>query len=574
MDASFPPPIVNEEETIYPLSPDFTLSDLCQTATLPPLPKPGNIRADLMRYHHVTGTLEGSGKGHAEGDVLLILTDTETNRQVKISADSLDYDGQKGIYTASGSPDQTHPVVMTTDEGVLTGSTLEYDVIHRTGDLKHASVESSFFRVRGDEIEARADGSYVVTNGMFTTCRIGTLDAKHGVPDYRIAAAKMTIFPNHYVSARRVNFYLGRLKLPPFPSIKRDLSAGSTVTNLILPGYDRHNGLTLHLTDTPISARHTTLDYNLLFNLRALPTGYFLYQNDVTRTTPSALPPKGVLPTLGDPLQSLLQQINPPTYRDYTEGRAFEVYPDRVTFYGILSNQQFIYNRIYNNLTLSRLPEVGIHIANILGHVNPSDTRDTGLESDRFRIPNAPVLLEAYASAGTWHESPSGVTSGLVSTRINFSTQPLVLGRRISARFAASNWLNSYTRGSFYELFAPEAEMDYIPTHTSILNVGYRYLTDSGSTPFLVDRRDIRHEMRIQYQVGGPYTFGFLAKFDMERFREYDAEILVLRNLDCLQYGLSYRVRSQQFSIIINLLPVGKNRAKAINPTQALRSTD
>ena len=340
--------------------------------------------------------------------------------------------------------------------------------------------------------------------------------------------------------------------------MKRDLQTSAPVSSVPTPSYNQKNGLTMHLLGTPESQRHSTFDYNVLISLTTLPTGYLLYQNDITHNALATLPPKGILNSLGDPLSSPLQQFNPPTYRAYVEGRPYEIYPDRITFYSILGNQQYIFNRSVNNLSLSRLPEVGIHFGNILGKLVPEVPAPTLFERDR--IPYAPALLEAYVSTGVLHESPTGVTAGRAFSRVNFASQPQLLGRRLSWRFAATNWLNAYTSGTVYDLFAPEAEIDYVPTSTSSFNLGYRYLTDAGETPFTTDRRDIRHEMRVQYQVGGPIRFALALRYDIAELRPYDEEVAVVRNLDCLQYGVAYRILSRQFNVIFSLLPARKKQ--------------
>ncbi len=504
------------------------------------------------------GTFGGDQSGHVDGDVIINVIDPESHDSATLYADTADYDGKTGMVTASGTA--AHPVRLVTADGTLSGDHVSYNFAGKTGIITQASLVSDTFKVRGESIEARADGSYIAYNAMFTGCDHGTLDERGGVPDYRISAHKITIVPGEYITATRVTFYLGRQRTIPLPSFRRNLEEPSTVNSLPFPSYSKTNGLTLHVVGQPLIEQHTTFDYDTYAGLTHLPIGYFLYQNDITRNTPLALPPRGTLPSLGDPLNSLLQQFNPPNYTAYTAGRPYEVYPDRVTFYGVLGNAQNIFNRQVTGLTLSRLPEVGVHFGNILGKLPQDSTTGQSLRIDQ--IPYAPALLEAYTSLGVLHESPSGVTSARLYTRLNFASQPMVIGKRISWRYGASNWLNGYSRGSVYELFAPEAEVDYVPTKTSQVNVGYRYLTDAGKTPFVFDRRDIRHELRMQYQVGGPYLFSILSRYDMEKLRAYDEEIAVVRRLDCLQYGISYSVRMQSFIVIFNLLP-GRKPASA-----------
>jgi hypothetical protein len=563
-----PAPFISDNETIYPLSASVTETSIRQhktghtsgkptpSAVIDPQDAAEDYRVNYQCSGAVRGTIGGLSSGRLEKNVYVKFTGLKTGRVVKIYCDTLDYDGKTGYLNASGLPGA--PVRMVATEAVVTGSSLYYSVSLKSGSISDATVDAATFHLRGDVIEMRTDGSYFAREAMFTSCRHGDIAATgtHNIPDYRISAGQMTVMPDEYVSARRVTLYLGDKKTLPLPSFRRNLNTESPISNLPLPSYNKRDGITMHLLGSPVSEMHRTFDYDILTAITHLPTGYLLFQDDISRTIPRVLPPRGILPSLGDPLNSILAQFTPPSYKAYTEGHAYEEYPDRVSWYAVLGNQQLIFNRMYANLALSRLPEAGIHFGNILGHLPADPTQPQQLRHGQ--IANAPALLEAYASFGVLHESPTGITSGRAFTRINFATQPWIIGRRLSWRFAATNWLNAYTRGTVYELFSPEVEMDYSPTRTSLFSSGYRYLTDTGSTPFLSDRRDIRHELRLQFQVGGPYIFGIISKFDLEEMRGYDQEISVVRRLDCIQYGFAYHTRTQSFNIIVNLLPVVK----------------
>ena len=101
-------------------------------------------------------------------------------------------------------------------------------------------------------------------------------------------------------------------------------------------------------------------------------------------------------------------------------------------------------------------------------------------------------------------------------------------------------------------------------TRTSSLNAGYSFFTDLGETPFLFDRRDVRQELRLAYHVSGPIGFNYITKLDIGRSRFYDSELALTRNFDCMQIGLSYRLRSQSIGIIFSLNPPARHaRSKA-----------
>ncbi len=549
----------SEVEILYPLA--------ASILDAPPKRKPGqatkpavppDLRYDVVQSGKASGTI--GGDQHSEGNVVAKITDLNSGHVATLYAQVVDYNAKTGMVTASGGANPPTQIRLVAEEGIITGDSLKYNLVENYGELTNATVTAETFRLHGTTIDARDDGSYVAHNAMFTSCVHGSLDGTKGYPDYRVQAKLITVYPNQYLLASRVTFYIGRQKTLPLPYLKRDLTSAAPVSTVPTPSYNRTNGFTLHFQGEPESEHHATFDYNVFASVSTLPTGYLLYQSDVSHNSPASIPPKGILTSLGDPLNSLLQQFNPPTYRAYAEGRPYETYPDRVTFYSILGNQQYIYNRTETDLSLSRFPEVGVHIGNILGKLAPESPAPISFERDR--IPYAPALLEAYFSMGVLHESPTGVTAGRAFSRINFASQPQLLGHRLSWRYAATNWLNAYTSGTVYELFAPEVELDYVPTSTSSLNLGYRYLTDAGETPFVTDHRDIRHETRIQYQVGGPIRFAVTLKYDIGELRPYDEEFAIVRNLDCMQYGIAYRVLSRQFNVIFSLLPNKKKQAQ------------
>ena len=300
--------------------------------------------------------------------------------------------------------------------------------------------------------------------------------------------------------------------------------------------------------------------------------GFFAYRQDLQRTPPGLLPPLNRAADLTDPLRGILEQLSPPTFEDYTEGRYPVELGPRITLFGALQSRQRVTNRNRYDLLLSRFPEIGVNFANLLGHTPDAaaisknaaalGANETRADSILKRIPNAPFLLDASVSYANVFESPTRVNTSRFATRLNLASQPILVGRRLSARFAVTNFLNYYGTGTLYDMLAPEADLNYVPTRTSLLGVGYRYATDSGRTPFAFDRRDVTQQLRLRYQVGGPLAFGIQAGYDLRTFHNYETQIAVVRNFDCMQLGFSYQFRAQSFNIIFNFTPPTANRER------------
>lgn len=546
------------------LSPMLAVAPLCHAdppsqPTEAPKPQTRGLgpltvdRAKTLHWNLLTGDMEASG------GVRATYTDPNGGRETRITAQSLTYNGANGQANAHGG------VRLDREEGTFLGQDLAYDFQNKIGTVTDAVLETDYIRARGKRISERPDGAFLIEDGSFTTCL-----AAH--PDYLVKAKRIVYLRGEYVSARGVTFYAGKTRLPTFPSFRRSLKAGTSVATPI-PGYNRTDGLYVRLHDTPIQEPHTTLDYDARFLLKRFPTGAVAYESDLAAPAYNAPPPRDILPVLSDPLRGFLDILNPPTYTEYSDSVFAEKYAPRSDFVAVVQNDQFVYNRRFNGLRVSRFPEVGVRFVNLLGHraTSSSETAATTMPSERIvgntegvlrRVPNAPFLVDFYTGIGAVHENPTDVTAGRLSANLGLASQPIIVGRRLSLRAGLSNWFNLYTSGTAYALTSPELELDYVPTRTSRFSVGYRYVSESGRTPFLFDRRDIRNELRLQYQVGGPWAFGLQSRINLDRSAAYDTEAAVIRNFDCMQVGFSYRFRSQQFNVIFNILPPSADRAR------------
>ena len=525
----------------------------------PPL-RPGVITIDSFGSWDIINDIIQFPDG-----VRLTYTETASKATTTLTAQSAEYDPKTGLLTAHKS------ARLERTEGSFVADEITYNLVTRAGFVTNAIAESDYFRMRGDRIEALPDGSYQIENGVYTTCI-------RGRPDYQIRAKRLRIKPNQYVSARNVTFFAGPTALISLPTLTRSLTRSSNAP-IPTPGYNSTDGFFLNLRDTPIVEPRRSLGFDLRLNFRHLPTGFAAYEFDLKPPAPRAPSPRTLRRSLSDPLRGYLEQLTPPTYREYAEDRYEDEFAPRATAGVVLQNDQFVYNRRRTDLRVSRFPEVTARFINLLGRSRDANALQTAQDNatDVNGVPtgpagatinpilqrtsSAPFLLDVSLNAGGISEYPTNVTAGRFSVQTNASTQPLLVGRRISLRFAVSDWINAYTSGSWYHLFSPETELDYLPTSTTRLGIGYRYSNDTGRTPFAFDRLDVRQELRLLFQTGGPIGFGIENKFDLERSRAYDTEVAVVRNFDCMQVGFAYALRGQQFNVIFHLFPPTRNRA-------------
>lgn len=485
--------------------------------------------AKQLRQNLSTGNLEAP----VGATVLYTAPD---GSKTTLTSGAFSYNGQSGVAEAEG------PIHLERTEGTFTGQHLLFDFRNRMGSLEQAQLITDLFSATGSRIELLPNGRDVLYDARFTTCRL-----VH--PDYQIRARRIRFVPGQYVQADGIAFLVGRLSLPALPSYRYNLRAGGGSPTL-LPGYDKTDGPYVSLNQNLLNGIKESFSVDARVGVRTLPVGTLAYAWSL-RPTQTPLIARSAVGDLADPLQGTLERFTPPIYSPNPQSISFQ--PPISLFYAVLQNRQFMYNRIFTNIVVSRFPEVGVRFINLFGRSS----------SDRklFASPLAtPLQFDLTAYGAEMSELPTRITAARFGLRSDLVSPSMVIGRRISLRFAVTSWLNLYSTGTGYAILSPEAGLDYLPTRTSRLNVVLRHLADVGSTPFLFDRRDVRNELRLQYQVGGMWGFGVMSHIDLDHNRAYDNEFAVVRNFDCMQVGAYYRTRSQQFGILFNLLPPPSRR--------------
>jgi hypothetical protein len=532
----------------------FDTAGLAIAAPAPPR-KLGPVEIDQFRtwsWHPDTSIY------HFEETVRIRYSDPQTSIPTVLEADVVDYNIATGELKASGNfKDFLHPVPfrLTRADAVFTGRELTINLKDGNGVLTNGDLQTDLYHLTGERIEIR-DKVYLVTHGTFTTCI-------RRRPDYHIAARDIRLEPGKEVKAHNITFFAGPTKVITLPYYHRSLAAGAGQAIPFTPAYNKHDGFGIHYQDSPISHHDSLLHLDILANLKRAPTGYAAYQKDLMPTADPS-PPSSIITPLAYPLRGVLEEMSPPTYREYAENSYPEPTARRTTFYAVGQNQQFIYNRKFTDLSVSRFPEVGIRMLNQFGSTHPENPGDPAEEGNAPPLiaphgfgfaTNVRPVLDFSAGIGAIEEFPSKTVAGRAAARISLASTPFLIGPRLSGRMGLTDWVSFYSDGDVYTLFSPEVEFNYTMTRTSSLNAGYSFFTDVGDTPFLFDRRDVRQELRLSYHVSGPVGFGYITKLDIGRSRFYDSEVALTRNFDCMQIGLSYRLRSQSVGVIFSLTP-------------------
>jgi hypothetical protein len=567
-------------EKIAPDEPAFLPIATLLNEKKPPVPANLRPRTGHIEVRGFKRLYWSSSKGNfrSEGNATLQYTPLQKPNEPppvidptsRLTAKEVEYNTQTGYVQAREG------VLMKTPDGIFTGSNVFFNFTTKEGTLEKATLETVFFKMKGEKIEAKLNGSYTLTRGEFTTC-------EHGKPDYRVRAKSLTATPGKYIVAKNITLFAGKTALFTLPVYRQSLQGRSQALPFTYT-YNRVEGAGIRVIQSPIKEPYRSLDLDLAFSMKGTPIGFVYFQQELNRTPGKQLPTFSQTTDLVEPQRSILDMLSPPVFQNYTETRLNDDYSPRTTAYLALQNRQFSFTRLPFASLLTRLPEIGLRFDNILGRSpkppQPGSEeeliRSTNAGSLLQKMPRAPFLLDANLSLSHVFERPTMIGSKRLNLRLQAATQPLLLAPKTALRFGLSNWTSFYTQSStLYNLISPEFDLNYTPTSTSLFGIGYRYATDMGRTPFLFDRRDLRHELRFRYQVGGPWGFGYQLRYDLRNMRPFNSEFAVVRNFDCLQLGFVYRTYASQLGLIINYIPpspkqLGERRKEIEKKTPAL----
>jgi hypothetical protein len=523
----------------------------------PVTPRIGEVTIDRfkeLQWHPETNYF------NSPGSVRITIVDLDTGQKTVLIAD--DAEGTPG-----GDIVVKGRLRLERQEGIVTGRAGTYHGDTQTGEVLDAEARVAGALLRGAKVELITDakGRRVLraVGGYFTTC-VKTR------PDYHITAREIRVRSDRRVSAKGVGFYLGSVKLITLPSLEKNFS--HTVESPVpLPGYSRENFLSMRFRNSVTEEPKTYFAYDIAVSLKHTPSGTLHYEQDLGQPGPDEAPPRTRQFAITEPQRTALE-----TTPALLAGTGQEPERRRTTLYGLLTTNTFVYNRQRTDLQISRLPEVGISLRNILNRQPVINTEGAGPRAPSvFRagfFSPANWLMNAEVGVGYMRERPTGAEAIRLGARADATSPLFYVTGPLYVRYGATAWANLYGNGNAYTLLAPEAEIDALLGRDSLIGVGYRYQKDFGKTPFLFDRRDVRHELRLRYSyLGSAWAYDTEIKYDLERVRAYDSLFSIRKRFDCMEIGLAYRTRSQGISLIFNLLPTAPTRVITRQPAAPTR---
>lgn len=430
------------------------------------------------------------------------------------------------------------------EDSVLTGRELTMNVATETGSLVGARAEIGNMRLTGGKLTFTNEGGLVASQASFTTCA-------HERPDYRIAAREIRLTENGTVTARGVSLFVGKTPVLAVPWMQRNFKR-RVQSAFPLPGYSKETGIKLRVGSNIVSRPEAAMTYEIVASLHQSPFGNVTYERDLGRVSKETLPPNTRKVAMSDPLPSALEMH--PTlesgYRDLWDE------DHRLVAYAALGAKEAVGNRIRTDLRLSRYPEIGLSGFRS-GVRRPSNSG----AQQASRSVSGPAVADRWGyhwdlSAGWYRELPTDAQAGRLALRTGVASPSWTVLPRLELRAGLAMTGALYDRDRSYGVISPEAEARWNAARSVQLGIAYRQQRERGTTPFVVDRVDVRNEMRLYCQGGQPgWDFSLALAYDTDRMRAYDTNVVLRRKLDCMEVGVSYRSRSQGLGLILNLLP-------------------
>lgn len=423
----------------------------------------------------------------------------------------------------------------------VAGEGLRMNLQTEAGELANAEARASRARLRGRKLLMEEHGGLRAQGADFTTC-----SGLH--PHYMIAARDLQLNEDGMVRARGVSLRLGGVTILSIPYLERSFSNKVTAP-FPLPGYSRETGLRYRFDGVAASRRDMQLTYDLVASVRRSPHGNVTIERDIVPADPALPPPSTRARVLRDAGNSLLAQIT-------TSFGDSAMRPNRRgTAFATAGFMESVYNRRVSNLRVSRLPEIGV-----------TGALDFGDRSEDAAIGTWEI------SAGMFEEHPSHVRATRGGAQLSLVSATIRLRSALGVRFGLGLIGRAYDDGGAYGVIAPEVEGQWNLGNGNTLAAAFRHQNAYGSTPFLFDAVDVRNELRFRYNGDlARWSCAVQVAYDADRWRASDTALQVVHKLDCMEFGITYRTRSQGLGFILNLMPGSLPGGSATNTLTAAR---
>jgi len=464
----------------------------------------------------------------SSGPVRITLSGLDDSGDVVLTAD--DAEG-----TPEGEIIVRGKLSLTRSDGTIRGSALRLNTGARTGSLRSAEAHVGMVLLGGSTINMAADGVLTARDARLTTC------PRHHA-HYLLRAQEIRLSRTGKAVARGVVLEVGGRSILVIPYLEKTFK-GKVVNPLPLPGYGKETGLKYRLSSDIKSSSHSALNYDLAVAVKRAPFGALSYEKDLGRPPQDAPPPATRNSALEAPFAETLELFpaagSSPV--DYTQ--------HSTVLFASVGSSQYIYNRVRTDIRISRLPEIGIAT-----YRPGTDTQRRSI--DRQLGGQMGAAYYGELTVGHYEENLTDEQTSRLQLRVGGASPTFALLPGITLR-AAVDWRGAaYGQGGSYMVLAPQAELVWRAGKQTALSAAAIHRVSSGRTPFLFDRLDTRNELRLRYD--GDYSrwgVGLQVAYDADRWRAYDTAVSVVHRLDCMEFGLSYRTRSQGLGLVFNLLP-------------------
>lgn len=525
-------------------------------AAAPPAVEPGTpLPPFTVNFLQGSATLEFDRDGKPRATILT--NGVISGGDVRVSADTIEYDPQTSRFVASGS------VLLTRGDELLRASRFAFDPETGIGTAENAVAVSPPFYVSGGRIERRPGGIFA-RDALLTAC-------PEGKGEVRLMARSIEVVENEYVLVHDARVYLYGTRLFTIRRIRRGLGPAARANEnplLALPVRVRVSGISGFVLGlgAPFSLGGVDGDALVEFPTRHSTQLAFTLRRDLLGA-PRAKPVQQSAPA-ESPLRRFLRArpLPPPPdaildFEDISPLADPISFPTRGSAPRLEATLAATLNRDVNSkrrarLLLSQLPAAQISGAFPLGRANAAVP--AGREAGRAALKKPRVQVGGEVSVGSYRERvlsaredetilPRTRTALRASATGEVGLLPLLVGDHLLLRPRLRLTLAAYDEPGLrsYRVTETDLAADYVFGTRAFIGLRYLRRFENGRTPFVFDAVDTRNEIQATAQTplgkDGRYTFAILLRYDTNERRLFDYELTFARRGRCIEPRLSYR---------------------------------